>query len=258
MSRDSTPDLVHELYDPRIQAARDRFAGGPGKSILRTEMTADEVVLFLIHFSSWGVKMTEPVESWIGRAGEQCDRRGYTALGRALTLHAKHEANHHLMMVEDTRKLVALWNRRHSRPLDAAAFLDAPPPASVLAYSRLHEDVIAGQAPFAQLAIEYEIESLSVTFGPSFVAHCARIAGGDVLEGLSFIEEHAALDVGHTRFNRVELQKLITLDAAHVEPLVHAGTAALDTYGSFLEDCMVRATRSERGPHAEAPVAVAG
>ena len=56
----------------------------------------------------------------------------------------------------------------------------------------MHEDVIASEAPYAQIAIEYEIEMLSVRYGPGFVAQCARRLPRALLSGLSFIREHVA------------------------------------------------------------------
>src|SRR5690349_2024132 len=100
------PNLVQEHYAPLVEAARARFSRGPGAAILDPKMTADELILFLIHFSSLGVRMTEPVEGWIRRAGERCAASGQAALGRALVIHARHEADHHLMMIEDTRRVV--------------------------------------------------------------------------------------------------------------------------------------------------------
>jgi hypothetical protein len=233
--------LVQTLYAPLVAAARARFASGPGASIVDPRMTADEMTLFLVHFSSMGVKMTEPVEGWISRAGERCKVCGFGALGRALELHARNEANHHLMMIEDTRRLVARWNARHSSGLDADALLAMPPSPGVEAYVRLHEDVIAGQEPYCQLAIEYEVESLSVKFGAALVEHCVRLAGRDILAGLSFLEEHVAVDVGHTRFNEHELEKLLAQSASTAEPLGRVGSAALDAYGTFVTECLARA-----------------
>lgn len=228
--------LVQSLYAPKIQAARERFARTSATAILDENMTPDELTLFLIHFSSLGVKMTEPVEGWIRRAGERCTECGLTSIGRALVIHSRHEANHHLMMIEDTKRLVAHYNRSHSRQLDADEFLSQNSPPSVEAYAQLHEDVIRSTSPFAQVAVEYEIEGLSVSLGPKFIGHCVKIAGKEILAGLSFIEEHAAIDVGHTLFNELELERLLEKDARYVDALVLAGSAALDAYGGFLGD----------------------
>ncbi|AEI64961.1 hypothetical protein [Corallococcus macrosporus] len=62
--------------------------------------------------------MTEPVDGWIRGAGERCIALGKTKLGQALITHARHEAGHHLMTLEDARTLARRWNTRHARGLD--------------------------------------------------------------------------------------------------------------------------------------------
>jgi len=182
--------------------------------------------------------MTEPVEGWIRRAGERCEGMGLTDLGRSLRQHAAHEGGHHMMMIEDTRKLVARWNARRRPLLDAEALLGQPLSPGVVGYRKLHEDVIGGPAPFGQLAIEFEIENLSVVHGAPFLQRCAGRLGADVLGGLSFLEEHVALDVGHTKFNAREMDRLLQAHPDFLDPLAAAGTAALEAYAEFLADCL--------------------
>src|SRR5262249_47495308 len=116
-------NLVSQLYLPGILEARARFARGAGAALLDPNMDPTLPELFLIHFCARGVQMTEPVESWIRRAGERCRALGAERLGRALVRHARHEANHHLMMIADTHHLVASWNQRNGPQIDAAALL---------------------------------------------------------------------------------------------------------------------------------------
>jgi hypothetical protein len=114
-------------YEQRVQHARSLFQDSKIVNILRT--SDDEVLeLFLINFCAFGVGMTEPVEGWVRRAGERCEAIGLTDLGHALKTHAKHEANHHLMMIEDTKSLIAFWNeRRTGERLNAEKLLARPP-----------------------------------------------------------------------------------------------------------------------------------
>jgi hypothetical protein len=65
-----------------------------------------------------------------------------------------------------------------------------------------------------------------------------RVAGRDILTGLSFIEERVAVDAGHTKFNEHELEKLLARDAESVDALCRAGAAALDAYGMFVSECL--------------------
>jgi hypothetical protein len=226
-------------YDQKLDPVRQRFAR---ESALASVMTDDVdpalLEAFLIHFCALGVGMTEPVEGWIRRAGERSEALGAVELGRALQKHARHEAGHHEMMISDTRKLVDKWNQRRKPPLDADALLATSAPPGVRSYQKLHEDVIAGPTPYAQVAIEYEIEALSERHGAPLLGHCAKILGADTVHGLSFLEEHVAVDVGHTKFNASQLNGFLKERPDGLAPLVTAGTAALDTYAAFLGDCL--------------------
>jgi hypothetical protein len=234
--------LLEGLYLPGTQQARLRLMSNVGERLVGGAITAAELELFLIYFSALGVHMTEPVEGWIRRAGERCEELGFLQLGRTLKLHSKHEANHHLMMIEDTKMLTARWNRRHAQRLDAERLLALPMTPANLAYIELHESVIESDAPYCQLAIEYEIEGLSVSLGPKLVEECRRLLGDEVLEGLSFLREHVEIDVGHTHLNTAELERLLRAHPSCAEPLKNAGSAALDAYGRFLEECLTLAT----------------
>jgi hypothetical protein len=129
------------------------------------------------------------------------------------------------------------WNARHSEQLDADELLALPPTPGIRAYVALHEDVIASETPFCQLAIEYEIEGLSLSLGPKVMQKCERMLGKESAHGLSFLEEHIAIDAGHTLFNAAELERLIAPAPERAVPLGRTGSRALDTYGMFLTEC---------------------
>jgi pyrroloquinoline quinone (PQQ) biosynthesis protein C len=97
--------------------------------------------------------------------------------------------------------------------------------------------VITGNAPFAQLAIEYEIERLSVQYGGQVLHLVRRRLSDESLAGMSFLVEHVALDVGHTKFNAAELEKLLGESHESASVLAAAGAAALEAYAMFLSDC---------------------
>jgi hypothetical protein len=239
MTKSSTNnERVEKFYLPRIAAPRQKLASTIGARLTALEMAPELLERFLIEFCATGVHMTEPVEGWIRRAGGRCIQVGLPALGRSLEKHAEHEANHHLMMIADTRHLVACWNARRSPKLDADALLQKGSTPATRAYIKLHEDVIASSTPFGQLAIEYEIEGLSTTLGPPLMDQCKRLLGPAIIQGLSFLAEHIEVDQGHTLFNERQLEKLLTEHASFVDPLVRAGAAALEAYGNFLTECL--------------------
>ena len=154
-------------YDQLLTPARQRFDRHPSiAAIFRNPLEPVILERFLIYFSALGVGMTEPVEGWIRRAGRRCGDLGLADLAKALDAHAHQEADHHLLMQADTHRLVDRWNEHHGPRLNAAALLALAPTPGVLVYRELHENAIAGPAPYGQLAVEYEIEMLSVSYGP--------------------------------------------------------------------------------------------
>lgn len=229
-------------YEARLAPHREGFATGRALSLLPRAAGDDALLLlFLIHFAAWGIAMTRPVDGWMRRAGERCRTGGWPELGTALIDHAAHEAGHHRMMVADLWSLTERWNRRHAPRIDPIAITRTALPEGVRRYRALHEQVIAGEAPFAQIAVEYEIEALSVRHGPALAAAAKRATGrdgGTVGEGVSFLREHVALDVAHTRFNRHQIARLLARDPACLGALAEAGAQALAAYARFVEDCL--------------------
>lgn len=192
-------------YDAALKSARDHFA----RRIENLSPTRD----FLLRYNGYGVGMTEPVEGWIRRAGERCLLIGYDDLGQYLVSHAKSESGHHRMMLADLEKMGG-----------EKALASPPWPASVNLYRNLHEHCIVS-CPWAQIAIEYEIEKISVDHGHR-------------LKGLStFVDEHIDLDQAHTDANRRHLALFLGQYPHHTTSLIMAGITALHAYGDFIEEC---------------------
>jgi hypothetical protein len=232
----ATPSL--EKYNQLLAPARERFETSPGLNALRSTNDPRFLEAFLLYFCAIGAQMTEPVERWIGRAAHRCAALGLPELAEALTRHARAEAGHHLMMIADLRSLAAHWNLRHTPPVDADELLRLTPTYGASRYCLVHEENIAGNTPYAQIAIEYEIEQLPLRYGGLFVTRCLEIFGPDILPSLSFVTEHIDLDIGHTKFNAQELAKLIDRIPDSLPDLVAAGGAALGAYAQFLTDCV--------------------
>lgn len=226
-------------YERCLIQARNRLGERQSLSmILDPRLEADLLDIFLVYFSALGVGMTEPVESWIKRAGERCREIGLSEIGSALIRHAKQEAGHHRLMIDDVHILARHWNQRRAvRPLDIQSLLSRSLPPAVAQYRSLHQRVIEGPAPFAQVAIEYEIEALSVRYGPALLRQCQRLLPTETLAGLSFLEEHVAIDTGHTQFNERQLERLLDERPQSLPDLIDAGVAALNAYGDFMDAC---------------------
>jgi hypothetical protein len=228
-----------ESYEAAVRPARERFARSPAVvEVLSPDVDPHLLESFLIHFCALGVGVTEPVEGWIRRAGEACVARGLDDLGRALVRHARDEAGHDRLFEADARLLAGRWNAAGRAPLDADRLLALPPGPGAIRYRRLHEENIGGDTPYAQLAIEYEIEQLALSFGKDLLRTCVTVLGREVLAGLSFLREHVELDVGHTHFNRRRMATLLHEHPEVAGALQRAGTEVLDAYAAFLSDCL--------------------
>lgn len=234
-----------QAYTQALEPTRQRFERGQFATlVLGSELGEDEMELFLIHYCSLGVAMTEPVEDWIRRAGEACTAMGLHELGAALIKHAKQESGHHELMIRDTQALVAHRRHRGISTAEADTLIARPPGAAVKRYHDLHEDAIAGSQPYVQIAIEYEIERLAVVYGPRLIDRCKELLGPEITPGLSFLIEHAELDVGHTKFNEARLSRLLERHPDFLGPLVDSGSNALDAYGDFFDHC-IACTRAD-------------
>src|SRR5260370_3085346 len=235
-----------DKYEQLLAPVRDCFAVSPGVQAIKS--SANEVFLesFLLHFCALGSQMTEPVEGWIRRAAGRCATMGHAELAHALNGHAQAEAGHHLMMIADVRSLSARWNARRNPSVDARKLLNRAPTPGVLHYCKVHEDNISGDTPYAQVALEYEVERLPRRYGELLLTRCVEMLGADILPCLSFVTEHIYLDLGHTTFNPQVIAKLIDLDPSRMPALVSAGTAALDAYAQFLGDCTELADHDSR------------
>ena len=237
-----------ELYESRMAQFRKRFVDHSvlATGVLDPDIHPDVLELFLIYFSGLGISMIEPVEGWLKRAGERCIEVGLVELGSAIRKHAKEESGHHLWMIEDLKILVNHWNTRHKLKLDANEIMSGPIPEGAFRYRKLHEEIISGNIPFCELAIEYEIELMSALFGPLWIRQCAGKLGSEIIDGLSFVRNHADVDIGHTKVNQHKLKKLLTKHPEFAEPLSITGKSALSAYDLFFANCLsIAKTRLE-------------
>lgn len=225
-------------YEILLARARQSFDESFGVRSLRAMEDAARAELFLMYFCALGAHMTRPVEGWIRRAAMRCVQMGFMQVGRALARHASAEADHHLLMIADLRSLAARWNATHALAVDADDMLEQAPSPGVMAYCDLHEESIASETPFAQVAIEYEIEMLPLRYGQLIVGRCIELLGPDIISCLSFITKHIMLDGAHTDLNARALNDLIERAPGSLPALAAAGIASLEAYASFLGDCV--------------------
>lgn len=222
-----------------MSSTRQRILRDPKLTpLLAPQAPPGRVLAFLVQFSARGVNMTEPVEGWIRRAGERCLELGHARLGRALVEHAKHEAGHHELMLEDLGHLRARWADMGYGELDTARLLAQPTTSAMKRYVAIHEDTIASDTPFGQIAIETEVERMSTELGPALIEACRAALGEEVLSSMSFIRDHAELDRGHTAMNEAELDRLLADHPEFGEAMARIGGEALSIYLDFLGECV--------------------
>jgi len=230
-------------YEQAMEQPRARFAQREVLRAIESREGSERLLhCLLIAFCTNGVGMTESVDGWIRRSGERCVALGFDELGEALQRHAVHEEGHHLMMINDAEQLVASWNQRHPDTIDREGFVGEPLGKGVDHYIAMHEAVIESSTPFAQVAIEYEIERLSITVGPRMITAVAMACGAALVQQLSFLNEHIEIDAGHTEFNRRQLRAFLSAYPDALGTLTRVGAQALDAYGEFLDDCWNWAT----------------
>jgi len=237
----TSPPDVFSLYESTLKITRLKFKDRLEPIFLEDPRT---LMLFWINFCSQGVGMTEPVEEWIRRAGNKCKDLGYSKLGTELCKHAIHEANHELMMIKDTKNLISKWNQLYTPVFEVEAVLKRPYSEAVIHYQDLHESYITSEYPYCQIAIEYEIENLSATYGVNILDHAFKILGEDIKEYLSFVDDHVRIDVAHTQFNRKVISEFVATYPHTVKNLIEAGQKALKIYGDFLNHCAESASAS--------------
>jgi hypothetical protein len=230
-----------QQYEQRMQPERAQFSRNQALLAAQEGRLDDRALhALLLHFCALGFQMTKDVSRWITRAGERCVELGYPDLGNSLLRHAHHEAGHEQLFERDTTTLASRWNERFAPRVDAGALLASEPTAGVERYRALHENVFESDAPYCQIAIEYEIEAVSVREGGKLLRAIAGQLGADIVGCLSFVTEHVIADQGHTQWNARQLGRFLEAHPRTESQLVAAGTEALHAYGGFLDDCYQR------------------
>ncbi len=225
-------------YNRLVHSARVRFSASPGIRVYMGEMEKKRLHAFLIVWSHFSVKMTGPVEGWISRAGERAIELGFESIGKKLKHHANQEADHDVMLVEDLKVLLARWNETYPEKITMEALNSLRLPENTNAYVDIHEDTIASQHPYGQVAIEYEIERISVQYGPQMVENVINTLGEEFNAGIEFLSHHVLLDQGHTKFNKALIEECFA-SGGDVKVLAETGAQALRIYGDFLTECAV-------------------
>lgn len=220
-------------YHQQMHPERVAFLRSEGNTYFATQSNPKKMHGFALLWTAHSISMTKYVDTWIRSAGERCKALGINSIGESLITHARHEAGHDQMLVEDLAHLVGLWNKNYGGAMSVQEIMTIPLPENSQKYIELHEEVIKSHTPFAQVAIEFEIERLSVTVIPRWVENILCTLGQEFSTALTFLDEHILLDQGHTKFNTNLLEKCFA-EGLDSKALVTAGRTALQCYAGYL------------------------
>ncbi len=231
--------LVKELYEPYVLPARARISTDPLMRRLVDPAISPEVLeRFFIQYHSLGVYMTEPTAGWVRRSGQRCLLHGQETLGRSLLSRARQEGGHHLLLTEDARTLVQRWNARRETPLQLHRLLAQYPTDVMRAWRQFQESTISGELPAGRLAIELEIDNLTLVLGPHLLSNVSRVLGRETLDGLGYLKERMRQDLGSSSPPTRRLEEVLQMMPENARTLAEIGAEALDLYLRFLGDCL--------------------
>ena len=243
--------LVKELYEPYVLPARARISTDPlMRKLVDPAVSPELLERFFLQYHALGVYMTEPHSGWLRRSGQRCLLHGQEPLGRGLLARARQEAGQHLRLTEDVRLLAQRWNARRKTPVSVERLLAQHPTDVMRAYRQLHESTITSELPAGRLALELEIDHLTLVLGPHLLSNVARVLGRETLEGLGYLHEHIHLDTHATPQARM-LEELLQLMPEQSRSLAEVGSEALDLYLRFVGDCLNSAEASVWTPEEE-------
>lgn len=231
--------LVKELYEPYVLPARARLSTDAVMRRLSDAALEPHVLeRFFLQFHALGVYMTDPLEGWVRREGQRCLMQGLDALGKGLLAQARHEAQQHVMLADDTRLLARRWNLRRPHAVDAERLLTQYPTDAMRDWRLLVEDVLTGEPPGAQIALAYEVGQFHQTVGPLLLAQVTRAFGREATDGLTFLKEHAQSGNGRALTQARMMEELLRTMPENAQVLAQQGGEVTRVYLRFLEDCL--------------------
>ncbi len=225
--------VILGLYEQAMEPARARLKTRVF-GLLESNKDPQFWHKFLIAYCAQGVHMTKDVPRWIAQSGDKAIQLGSKTFGEILRSHAAHEEGHHELFINDANSLIDLYRQKYNEEINQAAVPWNPPLPSVRQYRQCHEDIIQSSMPLRQVALEYEVEMLSVAIGGDLFQRIVGICGHDIIPCLTFITEHVAADVGHTKFNRILLDRILLKHGEKLDQFYKTGQHILEIYADYL------------------------
>ena len=231
-----------EQYEQRVQEARQKFNDSLAIQALTSSAGSDpHLIMFLINFCSNGIGMTKPVQSWVSRVGDRCIELGLQEEGQQFKMHAIEKSYRHVALQADLKMLVAYWNAGGYQPhLSVEKLLARPLSPGVIAYQKMHEDIIASSNPFSQFVVEYEVDRLSIEYGAWMMRRCMERFGKVFLSRISYFQSNVSIQIGKLQFNWLGLGRVLAAHPDYMDAFVDIGKRTLAVYQCFLADCVVK------------------
>jgi hypothetical protein len=247
-SRENRMSPLHPVYDNLVAPARARLDSDRRlNALMDPAIDRAHFHCCLMRWNAWRAQLTHPSHGWVRRAAERCIARGYPEVGRVLMLRGKRIADRHQALLDDLHGLVQGWNASGRPAVEAARFLEAPAPASLRRHLDLQESIIAGLEPFAQIAIEYEIDRASDILAPRLLKQGLRVLGHQAARGLAALRARIS-DQGQTTFSERHLTRLLAQHPQAAATLGITGAIALESHLDLLGDCLDHARRAAGTP----------
>lgn len=230
-------------YQAKCTVHRQRFDQRPAiREIFYRPLNKRLTSAFMLHWSALSAGFAAPIGSYLQRAGERCREQGYADIARFFLAHAAEEDGHDEWGRKDAHRLAARWNRENpGLALDAERLLGDNTPEVVQRYYRLHEGVIDQGWPWAELAIDVEIELLTAKYGPRLLWRALRSMGLKSLADIQFLRDHVRFDFGHTRENFRTLHQFIHRHPECTQTLTEVASEALEIYADLMQEALDRA-----------------
>lgn len=227
--------LTRELAEARF-ALSERDAV---QTLLEPEVDPTLLLGFMVEFAALSIQLQEPVEQFLVAASWRCDQLGERELADTLLRLALDAIERYADFADDARALILRWNDQHRPELDLTGLLTQPNTRAMRRIFALHNQLVTSDEPWAELALIYEIESMTAAVGPLLVLHAERRLGPDIRSGMRGVIGTAV--AGERGRARASLARLLAEQPDRLATIARTSERLLDRYGEFLDDCMVAA-----------------
>ena len=225
------------LVEPRVE-----FANLVNRLMSRSQLNTLE--FFLLHHCVLGRLMTEQIGDWLNAAVNKSDALGYGELSRSLAEYRDIGFKRHELLGKDLPLLLQWINRRHQIELVSSYFHKKSVSEGVKKFLKLHEQVLKGKQPYRELAIQYEMERITMVHGYTLIQWCKLRFGKSVLRNLSAFRYQIKNNQQRTIILEQIQKQFIKKHPEVVDDMIEASVATLECYARYLVDCFDLAEQS--------------